>query len=370
MEQKTNGIPEQKAAAAGGMDAKKIETAPQGAPADAKKIETAPQGAPAQAAPQDVRQAAQAQSRGKLMNFAARILPACIKRPLRKLRDSAAARRAAKEKPPMPEGVVLEASHVTMKFTKYEVGVNSLKEWVVRALKGDLKREKFVCLKDISFQVHKGEAVALIGRNGVGKSTLLKIVSGIMEPTEGYARFDGRISPLLRLGAGFDGNATGMENIFLNAAIMGYTKEEIEAKLPDILDFAELGDFIYSPVKTYSSGMMARLGFSIAINMESEIMLIDEILSVGDAAFSKKCTARLTELRKKGLTFLIVSHGGIVRKLCDRAIWIERGRVVMDGKASDVFDCYSAYMTDPSHAQLSFIQAPQEIAAAAPAAKK
>lgn len=309
-----------------------------------------------QEAPQD--------TRGPLVRLAARVLPEPVKRPLRKLRDGYRARKAKKAKPPMAEDVLLEACHVTMKFTKYEVGVNSLKEWVVRALKGDLKREKFVCLKDINFQVHRGEAVAIIGRNGVGKSTLLKIVSGIMEPTEGYARFRGRISPLLKLGAGFDGNATGMENIYLNAAIMGYTKEEIDAKLPDILDFAELGDFIYSPVKTYSSGMMARLGFSIAINMDSEIMLIDEILSVGDAAFSKKCYARLTELRKKGLTFLIVSHGGIVRKLCDRAIWIERGRVVMDGKAAEVFDRYSAYMTDPTHVQLSFAQPPQEMPAA------
>lgn len=271
---------------------------------------------------------------------------------------------------PHDENCVLEVHDVTMKFSRYDVGVDSLKELIVRAFKGDLRREKFVCLKHVSFTINRGEAVAVIGRNGVGKSTLLKIVSGILKPTSGWARTYGRISPLLKLGAGFDGNATGMENIYLNAAIMGYTKKEIDAKIDEIIEFSELGDFIYSPVKTYSSGMMARLGFSIAISMESEIMLIDEILSVGDAAFSKKCTARLTELRKKGLTFLIVSHGGIVRKLCDRAIWIERGRVVMDGKASDVFDCYSAYMTDPSHAQLSFIQAPQEIAAAAPAAKK
>ena len=250
--------------------------------------------------------------------------------------------RRRSKRPPMPENCLIEVSHVTMKFTKYEVGVDSVKELVVRALKGDLKREKFVCLRDVSFQIRQGEAVAVIGRNGVGKSTLLKIVSGILTPTEGYARFRGRISPLLKLGAGFDGNATGLENIYLNAAIMGYTKREIDEKLPEILEFAELGDFIYSPVKTYSSGMLARLGFSIAITMESEIMLIDEILAVGDSAFQKKCYARLTELRRKGLTFLIVSHGNTVRSLCDRAIWIERGSVVADGPAAEIFDRYTA----------------------------
>ena len=251
-----------------------------------------------------------------------------------------------KEKIPA-DGCLLEVSNVTMKFTKYEVGVDSLKELVVRAFKGDLKREKFVCLKNISFKIYKGEAVALIGRNGVGKSTLLKIVSGILRPTSGYAKSYGRISPLLQLGAGFDGNATGMENIYLNAAIMGYTKKEIDAKLQDILDFAELGDFIYSPVKTYSSGMLARLGFSIAINMDAEIMLIDEILAVGDMAFQKKCYDKLTELKAKGLTFLIVSHSDSVESLCERAIWIERGRMVADGPSGEIFRRYTDVMMNP-----------------------
>ena len=242
---------------------------------------------------------------------------------------------------------LLEVHDVTMKFTKYDVGVDSLKELVVRAFRGDLRREKFVCLKNVSFKIHKGEAVAVIGRNGVGKSTLLKIVSGILKPTSGWARCNGRISPLLQLGAGFDGNATGIENIYLNAAIMGYTKKEIDAKMPDILSFAELGDFIYSPVKTYSSGMLARLGFSIAISMEAEIMLIDEILAVGDVAFQQKCYDRLAELREKGLTFLIVSHSDSVKTLCDRAIWIERGRVIADGPAEEIFDRYTDAMMNP-----------------------
>ena len=250
----------------------------------------------------------------------------------------------AKQKIIPDKNCLLEVHDVTMKFTKYDVGVDSLKELVVRAFRGDLRREKFVCLKNVSFKIHKGEAVAVIGRNGVGKSTLLKIVSGILKPTSGWARCNGRISPLLQLGAGFDGNATGIENIYLNAAIMGYTKKEIDAKMPDILSFAELGDFIYSPVKTYSSGMLARLGFSIAISMEAEIMLIDEILAVGDVAFQQKCYDRLAELREKGLTFLIVSHSDSVKTLCDRAIWIERGRVIADGPAEEIFDRYTDAM--------------------------
>ena len=257
----------------------------------------------------------------------------------------------------------MEVRDVTMKFNKYEVGVNSLKELVVRAFKKNLKRKKFECLKGVSFDVHRGEAVALIGRNGAGKSTLLKIVSGILKPTTGYAKRYGRITPLLRLGAGFDGNATGLENIYLNAAILGYTKKDIDEKVPAIIEFSELGDFIYSPIKTYSSGMLARLGFSIAVNMDSEILLIDEILAVGDIAFNKKCHEKLAELQKKGLTFLIVSHGEAVKRYCKRAIWIDGGVVREDGDINVVFKHYTEAMTRPA-------QKPAAPAAPAPAAAK
>lgn len=248
------------------------------------------------------------------------------------------------KKEPLREDCLMELKNVTMKFVKYDVGVNSLKELVVRAFKGDLKREKFVCLKNISFSIRKGESVAIIGRNGVGKSTLLKIMSGILKPTSGTVRCNGRITPLLKLGAGFDPNATGVENIYLNAAIMGYTKKEIDEKLPAILEFSELGDFIYSPIKTYSSGMMARLGFSIAVHMESEILLIDEILAVGDMAFQKKCYAKLDELREKGLVFLIVSHSSSVQRYCKRALWLERGRLIADGDTAEIFARYTEMM--------------------------
>lgn len=248
------------------------------------------------------------------------------------------------KKEPLREDCLMELKNVTMKFIKYDVGVNSLKELVVRAFKGDLKREKFVCLKNISFSIRKGESVAIIGRNGVGKSTLLKIMSGILKPTSGTVRCNGRITPLLKLGAGFDPNATGVENIYLNAAIMGYTKKEIDEKLPAILEFSELGDFIYSPIKTYSSGMMARLGFSIAVHMDSEILLIDEILAVGDMAFQKKCYAKLDELREKGLVFLIVSHSSSVQRYCKRALWLERGRLIADGDTAEIFARYTEMM--------------------------
>lgn len=239
---------------------------------------------------------------------------------------------------------LLTVQNVSMSFYKYQVGVDTLKELVVRVFKRDLKKNRFQCLKNVSFRIDRGEAVALIGKNGAGKSTLLKIVSGILPPEQGSVRCFGRITPLLRLGAGFDSNASGLENIYLNAAILGYTKKEIDERLPPILEFSELGDFIYAPIKTYSSGMLARLGFSIAVNMPSEILLIDEILAVGDLAFSKKCYKKLDELRADGTTFLIVSHSESVKRYCSRALWLDNGSIRADGNIQEVFKEYSDSM--------------------------
>lgn len=239
---------------------------------------------------------------------------------------------------------LLTVQNVSMSYYKYQVGVDTLKELVVRIFKRDLKKNRFQCLKNVSFRIDRGEAVALIGKNGAGKSTLLKIVSGILPPEQGSVRCFGRITPLLRLGAGFDSNASGLENIYLNAAILGYTKKEIDERLPPILEFSELGDFIYAPIKTYSSGMLARLGFSIAVNMPSEILLIDEILAVGDLAFSKKCYKKLDELRADGTTFLIVSHSESVKRYCSRALWLDNGSIRADGNIQEVFKEYSDSM--------------------------
>ncbi len=241
--------------------------------------------------------------------------------------------------------VLVDVQNVTMKFSKYDTGVDSLKEWVIRAFRKDLKSRKYEVLKGISFQVHRGEAVALIGRNGAGKSTLLKIIAGTLTPTSGKAKKYGRITPLLRLGAGFDHNATGRENIFLNAALLGYTKKQIQEKLNEIIEFSELGDFIDAPLKNYSSGMVARLGFSIAVSLESEILLIDEVLSVGDVAFNKKCHAKLAELCAQGVTFVIVSHTEAVKRYAKRAIWIDDGLVREDGDIDTVFEHYTELMT-------------------------
>ncbi len=239
---------------------------------------------------------------------------------------------------------LLSVQNVSMSFQKYRIGVDSLKELVVRVFKHDLQKNKFQCLENVSFHIDRGEAVALIGKNGAGKSTLLKIVCGILPPEHGNVRCNGRITPLLRLGAGFDSNADGIENIYLNAAILGYTKKEIDDKMPAILEFSELGDFIYAPIKTYSSGMLARLGFSIAVNMPSEILLIDEILAVGDLAFSKKCYKKLDELRAQGTTFLIVSHSESVKRYCSRAIWLDNGTIRADGNIQTVFNAYADSM--------------------------
>lgn len=242
------------------------------------------------------------------------------------------------------KSLLVDAQHVCMDFNSFTERTDGLKEAVVKLFRGKLKKQKFHCLTDLNFQIHYGESVAFIGRNGAGKSTLLKIIAGTLNPTRGKIDVYGKITPLLQLGAGFDGNANGMENIYLNAAIMGYTKKQIESRMDDILKFAELGDFINSPVKNYSSGMLSRLGFSIAINMDSDILLVDEILGVGDAAFQKKCFTRLMEKKEQGTTFIIVTHTNSVEELCERAIWLKDGKIEQDGVSGKVVSEYAAYL--------------------------
>ena len=206
------------------------------------------------------------------------------------------------------------------------------------------KRNKIIkvhILKDIDLDIKKGETVALIGTNGSGKSTLLKLMTKIIYPTKGNIKVNGKLTSLLELGAGFHPDFTGRENIYFNAAIFGLTKQEIEKRLNTIIEFSELGDFIDSPVRTYSSGMYMRLAFSIAINVDAEILLIDEILAVGDQHFQEKCFKKLHELKESDTTIVIVSHNlDQVKDLCNRAVWIKDGRIQMDGKPAEVIDKY------------------------------
>lgn len=206
--------------------------------------------------------------------------------------------------------------------------------------------EKREILKDISLDIKKGETVALIGTNGSGKSTLLKLMTKILYPNKGTLETNGKLTSLLELGAGFHQDFTGRENIYFNASIFGLSKEEIDARVNDIIEFSELGEFIENPVRTYSSGMYMRLAFSVAINVDAEILLIDEILGVGDQHFQEKCFKKLEELRDSDKTIVIVSHSlEVVKKLCNRAIWIYKGRVQMDGEPSEVIDSYLDQIT-------------------------
>ena len=217
----------------------------------------------------------------------------------------------------------------------------SMKEWVIAKLKRELKYQDFYALKDVSFSVSRGEIIGIIGTNGSGKSTLLKVISGIYKPTKGNVVTAGRVAPMLELGSGFDYELSGRENIFLNGAIMGYSEDFLKSRYEEIIAFSELGEFIHQPIKTYSSGMMMRLAFSVATLVEPEILIVDEILSVGDERFQKKSYQRMMELMGGGTTVLMVSHDiGQIRNMCSRSIWLKHGSIQMDGDVQEVCDAY------------------------------
>lgn len=244
-----------------------------------------------------------------------------------------------KKKKQKQESYAIEVKNLTKYFKLYYDKPNTLKERLVFWNKS--KMEKKVVLKNINLKIKKGETVALIGVNGSGKSTLLKMMSKIIYPNEGKIEINGKLTSLLELGAGFHPDFTGRENIYFNASIFGLTAAEIDARVLDIINFSELGELIDTPVRTYSSGMYMRLAFSVAINVDAEILLIDEILAVGDQHFQDKCFAKLRELKDSGKTIVIVSHSlGSVKKLCDRAVWIYNGEVKMDGKTEKVIEEY------------------------------
>ena len=241
----------------------------------------------------------------------------------------------------MSQKTMIEVSDVTMRFRLNNDKILSLKEFVTTALRGKLQYNDFTALEHVSFEVKKGETLGLIGRNGAGKSTMLKVISGILKPTEGSVVCRGNVVPMLELGSGFDFDLTGRENIFLNGAILGYSKEFLHEKYDEIVEFSELGQFIEVPIRNYSSGMLARLAFSIATVVNPDILIVDEILSVGDAAFQEKSKKRMLELMGGGTTVLFVSHSlEQIREMCNRVVWLEHGNVKMVGAAAEVCDVY------------------------------
>ena len=236
--------------------------------------------------------------------------------------------------------IAIKVDHVYKSFTVYYDIANTLKE-IILFLSRNKKREKREILKDINLEIKKGETVGLIGVNGSGKSTLLKLMTKIIFPNKGTIETTGKLTSLLELGAGFHPDFTGRENIYFNASIFGLTRKEIDNRLNQIIEFSELGELIDNPVRTYSSGQYMRLAFSVAINVDAEILLIDEILSVGDQHFQEKCFNKMRELRKEGKTMVFVTHSmESVRNLCDRAIWLYNGEVRMDGNTKEVVDEY------------------------------
>ena len=236
---------------------------------------------------------------------------------------------------------ILELKDVSIRYMTGDFKDIGLKEYVMRRIKGNYRVQEFWADRDISFALEKGDMLGIIGTNGAGKSTLLKAISGIMEPTRGWVHREGTIAALLELGSGFDAELTGRENIFLNGAILGYSEAFLLEKYDEIVDFSELGGFIETPIRNYSSGMLARLAFSIATVVKPEILIVDEILSVGDAAFQEKSRKRMMELMGGGTTVLFVSHSiEQIREMCGQVVWLKQGKIQMVGKAGDVCDGY------------------------------
>lgn len=235
----------------------------------------------------------------------------------------------------------VEVRNVSMMFNKSKEKVDNFKEYVIRLVKRQLMFEEFWALRDISFAIKKGEAIGLIGLNGSGKSTMLKIIAQVMKPTRGTVKVTGSVAPMIELGAGFDADLSARENVYLNGTVLGYSRKQMEKKFDEIIDFAELWDFIDTPIKNFSSGMTARLGFSIATANLPDILIADEILGVGDYKFQQKCEERIGTIINNGATVILVSHSiEQIQTICTRAIWLEKGRLVMDGEVKQVCESY------------------------------
>jgi ABC-2 type transport system ATP-binding protein len=222
--------------------------------------------------------------------------------------------------------------------------ISTFKEYMIRRIQGKVKHREFWALREINLSIRRGEVFGLIGHNGAGKSTLLKLVARVLKPTEGRVVVRGHVAPLLEVGAGFHGELTGRENVYLNGALLGYSNQEMEEKFPRIVDFAELWDFIDAPMRTYSSGMWARLGFAVATDQQPDVLIVDEVLSVGDEAFQRKSYERIMQFRDGGATILLVSHNmAVVESLCHRVAWIDHGHVKATGKSTAVIQDYRSF---------------------------
>ena len=260
--------------------------------------------------------------------------------------------------------IAISINDISKVYKLYDNPMDRLKESL--GLTRQKKYKEHYALDHVSFQVHKGETVGIIGTNGAGKSTILKIITGVLSPTQGQVVVDGRISALLELGAGFNQEYSGIENVYLNGTMIGFTKEEIDAKLQDILDFADIGDFVYQPVKTYSSGMFVRLAFAVAINIEPEILIVDEALSVGDVFFQAKCYRKFEEFKQMGKTILFVSHDlSSIGKYCDRVILLNQGKKLAEGDAKEMVNLYRRVMVnqyeDPAEEDAASVENNQKI---------
>lgn len=239
----------------------------------------------------------------------------------------------------------IEVNKVVMKFNLASEKTDSLKEYIVKLFQGKLNYEEFTALDDVSFFVKQGQVFGLIGANGSGKSTMLKCISGIYKPTKGSVSVKGMIAPLIELGAGFDPDLTARENVYLNGAVMGYSKKFMQEHFDEVIDFAELWKFLDVPIKNYSSGMCARLGFAVATVVKPDVLIVDEILAVGDLAFQNKCYKKMEELRTNGTTMLFVSHDlDKVQEICDSVVWLNHGKKIMEGSTEKVVGAYREWI--------------------------
>ena len=242
------------------------------------------------------------------------------------------------------DSTIIQVNNATVRFNIASEKIDNIKEYFIKIVKKQLRFKEFFALKNINYEIKRGESWGIVGNNGAGKSTLLRLICGIIAPDTGIVTVNGTISPMLELGAGFDPQLTAIENIYIQGALLGHSKAFMKKHYDEIVDFSELEEFLEMPIKNYSTGMQARLAFAIATVVDPEILIVDEVLSVGDAAFQRKCANRIQEMLKDSTTLLLVSHSNeMVKRLCEKAIWLRKGELVMSGNSAEVCDAYTNY---------------------------